>query len=443
MASVTSRPGRTVVRSGRRTNKRLSAVGATLGALAMLTVGAVPSASAADAAEGWHLTAMKAREMWKTSTGEGVTVAVIDSGVNPDTPALQGQVIEDAISGPVGRGATEDTVGHGTNMAETIAGTGAGGGLEGLAPDAKILPIRIAMKGMSETDAKKAPSVDKAIRAAADSDAKIINMSFGNSYIIDKDAAAVRYAYSKGKLLFASVGNEAGKSTMAGKYIGYPAGYPYVVGVAAADKTGTVGEFSEKGVDVDLAAPGLNLPGWCDATFTRYCTEEGTSFAAAVASASAALIWSAHPDWTNNQVLNALLETAGRDWPRDKPSVYLGYGLVRPRMVLADPKFDPGAPEVDPLLKEHEAMFKALEVFQPIPSPTPTTPADASSKAPADGAEPAPGGKGEEAGATDTDTAAAQDGDSGALWPIAGAAAAVVVIGGVVAFVVTRKRRTA
>ncbi|MFE5209693.1 S8 family serine peptidase [Streptomyces sp. NPDC056600] len=423
-------------------SRRLSAVGATCGALALTMVGAIPSASAAEAPEGWHLTAMKAREMWKTSTGDGVTVAVIDSGVNPQTPSLKGQVIEDGISGTAGYKATVDTDGHGTSMAENIAGTGAGGGIKGLAPGAKILPIRLGID-LSKSEKKKAPTVAQAIRAAADSDARIINMSFGAPWIRDEDVAAVRYAYSKGKLLFASVGNDAGKKSPEGKNIGYPAGYPYVVGVAAVDKASTVGKFSEQGADVDLAAPGLDLSGWCDDTFTRYCPAQGTSYAAAIASASAALIWSVHPEWTNNQVLNALIETAGRDWPREETSVYLGHGLVRPRIVLADPKFDPGAPDVDPLLKQHEVMFKSLEVFQPIPSPTPTTPADASSKTPAGGAEPVPGGKGEEAGATDTDTAAAQDGDSGALWPIAGAAAAVVVLGGVVAFVVMRKRRTA
>ncbi|MER5480067.1 S8 family serine peptidase [Streptomyces sp. NPDC002734] len=386
---------------------------------------------------------MQAEQMWKTSTGEGVTVAVLDTGVNPDTPSLKGQLVEDGVPASVGYKATVDYDGHGTTMAETIAGTGAGGGLKGLAPGAEILPIRLDLEQFkNKTEGKKAPTFSEAVRAAADSDAKIINMSFGGTFIFGDDAAAVRYAYSKGKLLFAAVGNAAGEKNRDGENVDFPAGYPYVVGVAAADKSGTAGKFSEHGVRVDIAAPGLALPGWCDATFQRYCSVQGTSSATAVASASAALIWSAHPDWTNNQVLNALIETASRDWPRDETSVYLGHGLVRPRLVLADPAFNPGPPDLDPLLKQHEAQFGGDSAFQPIPSPTPTTPADASSKTPADGAEPAPGGKGEEAGATDTDTAAAQDGDSGALWPIAGAAAAVVVIGGVVAFVVMRKRRT-
>ncbi|MEU6160844.1 S8 family serine peptidase [Streptomyces sp. NPDC047130] len=420
----------------------MAVVGAALGAFAMVSVSVVPSASAAEALDAWHLDAMKAEQMWKVSTGEGVTVAVIDTGVNADTSALEGQVVEGDISGAAAYKATVDYTGHGTSMAETIAGTGAGGGIKGLAPDAKIVPIRIDLKGLEDkADRKKAPSIAEAIRAAADSDAKIISMSFTSPYIIAEEAEAVAYAYSKGKLLFAGVGNEAEKDTFGGKHIGYPAGYPYVVGVSAADKTGTVGKFSEHGADVDLAAPGLDLPAWCDRNFTRYCTVEGTSSATAVASASAALVWSAHPDWTNNQVLNALLETAGRDWPREQPSNYLGYGLIRPRVVLAEPGFDPGAPDADPLIKEHESAFKASSDFKPTPEPIPSTSAGASSgaeaegEAPADAGKPAAGGEGE--------TAAAEAGDGSSLvWPIAGAIAAVVVIGGVTV-VVLRKRRSA
>ncbi|GAA3295250.1 hypothetical protein GCM10020295_21940 [Streptomyces cinereospinus] len=126
--------------------------------------------------------------------------------------------------------------------------------------------------------------------------------------------------------MFAGVGNDAETKNL----IGYPAAYPYVVGVAASDEEGTVGGFSEHGNYVDLAAPGLNVPTWCDATFRSYCRGRGTSQATAIASASAALVWSAHPDWTANQVLASLIDTAGRDWARDDPSTYLGYGLIRP-----------------------------------------------------------------------------------------------------------------
>ncbi|CAM5452866.1 hypothetical protein SGLAM104S_10624 [Streptomyces glaucescens] len=115
--------------------------------------------------------------------------------------------------------------------------------------------------------------------------------------------------------------------------------FPYVIGVGAADSSYEVTEFAKKSSHgfADLVAPGEGIPAWCDAKFRSYCTAEGTSYATALVSAAAALIWSAHPDWTVNQVTRALLDTASRGWPKDEPSMYAGYGFIRPRVVLADP----------------------------------------------------------------------------------------------------------
>lgn len=97
-----------------------------------------------------------------------------------------------------------------TSMAELIAGTGAGGGLKGLAPGAKIVPYRVLVKGVKNaTDKRKTPSVEDAIRAAADSDAQIISMSFAGDIMDPDEEEAVKYAQSKGKLMFAGTGNDA------------------------------------------------------------------------------------------------------------------------------------------------------------------------------------------------------------------------------------------
>ncbi|MFH8803636.1 S8 family serine peptidase [Streptomyces sp. NPDC017936] len=390
--------------------------------MAVLSAGLAPSAAAADVqAQQWYLSAMKADEMWKVSTGKGVKVAVVDTGVNPNTPSLKGQVLAGEVPEAVGYKATEDWEGHGTSMAELIAGTGAGGGLKGLAPDAKIVPYRLVMKDMkNETDKKKAPGLAEVIRAIADSDVKIVNMSFGEDIIRPDDLAAIKYAQSKGKLMIAATGNDAEKKN----FIGYPAAYPYVVGIAASDKSGKVGKFSEHGNYVDLASPGLNVPTWCDNTFRSYCTSQGTSQATAIASASAALIWSAHPDWTAHQVLASLIDTAGRDWAKDDPSTYLGYGLIRPRKVLENSAFDPGAAGTDPLAREN-----ALGVTgDTSPSPSAST----SSQAPEDTS----GGRTSAAGSD-----AESSGDT-TMWVALGAAAAVLAIGGG-AFAVIRSRRGA
>ncbi|WP_443044282.1 S8 family serine peptidase [Streptomyces sp. HF10] len=392
----------------------MTAACAALGALMALPVGLAPSAAAADVqSQQWYLSAMKADEMWKTSTGKGVKVAVVDSGVNPSTPSLQGQVLADEVPKSLAYGATQDISGHGTTMAEEIAGTGRDGGLKGLAPGAKIVPYRVALHGMSLDQENKAPELRKVIRAIADSDVKIINMSFGDDISYDGEQEAIKYAASKGKLMFAAVGNNAKTSNEAG----YPVSYPYVIGVSAVDKTATVGKFSSHGFSVDLAAPGVDLPAWCNAKFQSYCSHvNGTSDATAVASASAALIWSAHPSWTANQVLSSLIDTASRQWPKDTPSSYLGYGVLRPRKVLENPHYDPGPANVDPLAVE-DGIAK--------PKTSPSAPAKST-----------PGG------ATSAADTSSKSSGSTLTWVVVGAAAALVVIGGA-AFAVIRSRRRA
>ncbi|KOV93158.1 serine protease [Streptomyces sp. NRRL B-3648] len=372
---------------------------------------------------------MGAKEIWKYSTGKGVKVAVIDSGVNPETPSLKGQVLLDEVPKAARYHVTQDYGGHGTSMAEIIAGTGAGGGIKGLAPGAKIIPIRVGLDQLKDEDERaKSLTSEKAIRAAADSDAKIINMSFGSPYYSSEEEDAIKYAASKGKLMFASVGNSGNK----GNKGDYPAKDPYVVGVAAIDKSGTVGNFSTYGNDVDLSAPGLSVPGWCDNTFTKYCIEQGTSHASAIASASAALVWSAHPDWTANQVLRSFIDTAGRTWAKNKPSKYLGYGIIRPRRVLIDKDIDPGPANRDPLAAENGA-----DPDEDI------TAGGGSSATPTDRASVKPN---EKAGSANGPTsAAAKDTESGSdtpTWVIIGAAAAVLLVGGA-GFAVLRARRNA
>ncbi|MGW2642226.1 S8 family serine peptidase [Streptomyces sp. NPDC001348] len=412
--------------------RRARDLGAILGALAAFSVGLAPSSSAYDAkSEQWYLGPMKAEQMWKVSTGKGVKVAVVDSGVNPNTPSLKGQVLADEVPKKVAYRATDDYNGHGTTMAELIAGTGADGGLQGLAPGAKIVPYRVDLEGLpgGKKEEKKTPRSAEAIRAAADTDVKIISMSFGG--LIDPDEeAAVKYAASKGKLLIAAVGN-AGEGN---GNIDYPAAYPYVVGVAATNKSLTVSKFSSFGNYVDLSAPGEGFPGWCDTSFRSYCNRKGTSPATAIASASAALIWSAHPDWSVNQVVRSLIDTAGRKWAKDNPSKYAGYGMVRPRLVLEKRDYDAGPADVDPLAKENGGNLLAQSAgsSSSSKSPAPSASASTPSQAP---------GKGSVGGTAAAGSSTESSSNSNTLWIAVGAVAAVIVLVGA-GVAVMRARRT-
>ncbi|MFI6288746.1 type VII secretion-associated serine protease mycosin [Streptomyces sp. NPDC051018] len=391
----------------------------TLAAVGVCAAGTVHAAPVAVAAPGqpqqWYLDAMRAEEMWKVTTGEGIKVAVIDTGVNSSTPSLKGQVLKGFDATEAKGEETDDYEGHGTTMAELIAGTGKGGGLRGLAPGAKIIPMRISDTEFQNKNKVNAQDAADAIRKAADSDAQIISMSMATEYSSPETRAAAEYVRSKGKLFFAGAGNNAEE----GNKPQYPAAYPDVVGVASADRKGKVAEYSQHGDNVDLAAPGNDIPAWCDTTFKSYCDSGGTSPATAIASASAALIWSAHPDWTANQVLHALIDTAARDWAKGTRSNYLGHGLIRPRQIILDGKGAPGPADVSPLTHEKTGGSPA--------STAPSAPASSQppTDQPADDAVVAGSSKEAE--------------DDSSLGLILGGVAAVVVLAGA-AFLVIRRR---
>ncbi|MFI8446137.1 type VII secretion-associated serine protease mycosin [Streptomyces erythrochromogenes] len=381
---------------------------AALVGLLLAGVAATPAHAETIRSQQWHLDAMKADEIWKISTGKGVTVAVIDTGVD-QIPELEGQVLPGKAF-PVGdaeMGRDNDYFGHGTGVAAMIAATGkhpTGDGAYGLAPGVKILPIRIP----DMLEAASTPSMVEAIRYAADSDAKVINISLATGGKPENDlerAAAVKYALSKGKLIFAGAGNY-GNSTNG---LLYPAGTPGVVGVGAVDSKGEPTAESQHGPQVDLAAPGVDVVTACKGK-TGVCKTHGTSDASALASASAALLWSAHPDWTNNQVLRVLLNTAGKPVDGSQRNDYVGYGIVRPRVALQTPG-DPGPADVYPL----PDLAAAAGGGKPSAS-APAAPA------------PAP------------QAAEEKKGGSSVLWVGLGLGACVLIGGAVTAVVVRRNR---
>ncbi|MFE9537461.1 S8 family serine peptidase [Streptomyces sp. NPDC006691] len=405
--------------TGTPARRRAASACVALGFLSVASAGLAPHAFAdAVAPKQWYLDSMQASEMWKTSTGSGVVVAVVDSGVNAETSSLKGQVLDQGVPAAARYGATKDYDGHGTTMAELIAGTGQGGGIKGLAPGAKIIPLRVVLstlKDPAERERTQQPAA--AIRAAADSNAKIINMSFASEVKDQATQDAVEYAVSKGKLLIAGAGNDEEKHDA---MVTFPAALRGVVGVAAADKSGTVAKYSQSGGFVDLASPGLDVPGWCDATFQQYCNSGGTSAGTAIASASAALIWSAHPSWTADQVLRTMIDTAGRSWDRNTPSKYLGYGLIRPRLVLEKPDIDPGPADVDPVSQDQGGSSAA-----------PATPAAPSSPAPP------------KSGPVATGKEACAGGGDNTPWVIGGVVAGLIAIGGGVFAAIRSRRRGA
>ncbi|GHF74742.1 type VII secretion-associated serine protease [Streptomyces mashuensis] len=345
----------------RRVMSALSALAAVV-----LTQAAVALPAVADdmRSKQWYLDAMQAEAMWKVSRGEGITVAVIDSGVDASVPELAGQTVDGTDVSSTVKGPTVDLNGHGTNMATLIAGTGAKGGIQGLAPGAKVMPVRVE----HEVGLVDAP-MGRAIRYAVDHGARVINVSMGQGGSVappPKTAEAVKYALSKGSLIFAAAGNDGERYNVES----YPASLPGVVSIAATDENGTVTKFSNSASHVALASPGDEIPGRCEKG-AGFCAGSGTSQATAIASASAALIWAKHPDWTNNQVLRVMMDTAGKPTDGTVPSAHLGYGIVRPRVVLLDGEGDPGPADVNPLLAAR-ASAEPESSKKPSPNPSPS-----------------------------------------------------------------------
>ncbi|WP_079056876.1 type VII secretion-associated serine protease mycosin, partial [Streptomyces niveiscabiei] len=301
-------------------------------ALGLSLVGVTGTSASAETTreEQWFLDAMQAENMWKTSTGEGVTVAVIDSGVDWTNPDLKGRVLagKDYATDQPGDEHT-DYAGHGTGMAGLIAGTGAYGGGQGafgLAPGAKILPVRMPkadeLANMAEGNEVFNELVPQAIRYAVGAGARVINISLGFSEGSPQLTDAVKYALDKGALIFAAVGNTGDQANLPE----YPSVTPGVVGVAAVGRNLHRTAESQFGPQVDMAAPGEDMVHACG-TKSGVCKSSGTSDATALASASAALIWSVHPTWTNNQVLRVMLNTIGGPTDGAKRNDAIGYGI--------------------------------------------------------------------------------------------------------------------
>ncbi|MFB7396602.1 type VII secretion-associated serine protease mycosin [Streptomyces sp. NPDC056191] len=309
-------------------------------AFAVLPATTTPAYADTIRARQWGLQALHTTEAWQTTKGEGITVAVLDTGVDDQHPDLEGSVLagRDLIGFGASRG-DRAWARHGTAMAGIIAGHGhgpdGGDGVLGIAPDARILPVRVILEG-TDTSRDKArktrgTALAEGIRWAADQGADVINMSLGDdSKSAHPDAgedAAVQYALAKGVSVVASAGNGGEK----GDHISYPAAYPGVIAVTAVDRYGTHASFSTRRWYATVSAPGVDIA--IADPDRRYYEGWGTSAAAAFASGAVALVRSAHPDLTPAQVKRLLIDTA-RSRPEGGRSDAKGYGTVDPAAAI-------------------------------------------------------------------------------------------------------------
>ncbi|WP_427886039.1 type VII secretion-associated serine protease mycosin [Kribbella sp. GL6] len=325
-----------------RTGRWAAAAAVVLSAGLPATAAAAPPAGMCQNAEAggtpvnklpWAQTWLAPDRVPPEVTGRGVTVAVIDSGVDADHPQLRGAVLpgRDLLT-PGDLRANFDCVSHGTAVASIIAARPVRGiGFRGVAPGARILPIRVSERDASEQTGE---SVDAtvfagAIRYAADAGAAVINISLSMYSDLKPVRDAVRYAQQHNALIVAAAGNahaEQGPDPVT-----YPAAYPGVVGVGAITIDGTRLSNSQVGPYVDISAPGGGVLAATRVRGHRYY--DGTSFATAFVSGTAALVRSADPQLTASEVANRLIATAT---PAPGPADEYGAGVVNPARAVQD-----------------------------------------------------------------------------------------------------------
>lgn len=303
----------------------------------------------------WALDAIRAKDAWPVTRGEGAVVAVIDTGVDSGHPDLAGQILDGYVyqknpdtsvwsAVPVKAAEMNDWEGHGTHVAGIIAAADNGFGVTGIAPQAKILPINVA-DALNSDDRDQVFWVlrDAIIRAVADG-ADVINMSLGmpavetapgfenNPNMIDlivgqaELCKTVRVARRAGVVVVVSAGNER----LDGDPASLPAGCEDALSVAATNTQHQASYFSSFDSTVDLAAPG----GSVFSTISRavnpvlpYQHMSGTSMAAPVVAGVAALAVAAHPDLSVEQIM-ALLTSTTTDLGIPGPDPIYGSGLV-------------------------------------------------------------------------------------------------------------------
>ncbi|MBA8948834.1 S8 family serine peptidase [Actinomadura namibiensis] len=292
------------------------------------------------------LRTLELENAWKTTRGEGVTVAVVDSGVDARQADLKGVVTTGPNMLSAIDGSATPTRQHGTGMASLIAGRGHGpggrNGVIGVAPGSRVLSIRAiaepedASYRLYRSSGRAENAVARGIRYAVDHGADVINLSLGKYRANPEEREAIAYAIGKGVVVVAAAGNdgdnERRRDDKGFTPFSYPAGYPGVVAVAATRPSHGHAPFSNRNYSVLVAAPGDRVvtagPGG------QYFLGSGTSQASAVVAGVAALIRARHRRLPPPLVAQALI-AGSRYGPSGGYDPEVGFGEVNAVRALA------------------------------------------------------------------------------------------------------------
>ena len=284
----------------------------------------------------WNLRQINAPQAWTITTGQPITIAIVDTGVDLGHPDLAAHIVPgyNVISPTL---SADDDEGHGSHVAGIAAAvTDNGVGVAGVSWNARILPIKVLDEEGSGTSA----DVAEGVIWAADHGARIINLSLGSRWPSLTVRDAVNYAHGQGALIVAAAGNEYQERNP----VEYPAALPHVLAVAATGDQDEHARYSSTGLYVDVAAPGgdpyssndTERNHWVWSTYWRgeqgkpaqgYMGMNGTSQAAPHVAGLAALVWSVNPKLSNDQV-EEIIKAASMDLGPPGRDDFFGWGRI-------------------------------------------------------------------------------------------------------------------
>jgi subtilisin family serine protease len=265
----------------------------------------------------WYLKRIGAPAAWKTTKGKGITIAIVDTGINPTHADLKGKLVKgfDTIRGGA---SNTDPNGHGSGVGGVAAAsTNNKTGIAGVAPDAKLMPIRACSRAGENTCEG---DVAGGVMWAVDNGARVINLSLGaNLPIVDPTwDAAMLYAAAQGVLVVAAAGNSSTP------YCGTPAFNPSVICVGASDTLDGISSFSNYGVRLDVVAPGSSI--WStDRAGVEYKAWYGTSFSSPIVAGIGALLMSMGAD---NVLAGLIIRASAKEMGLPGYDLTYGFGRV-------------------------------------------------------------------------------------------------------------------